>query len=154
MSSETIILQTFSVLLRCGYGRSRRGCSRGVHACGSAEVFDDLGVGARRAPGTLLQQLGYERGGVALDQGVLLLLDRLHERPHQRVEFVGKCLQVDRRAGGEHVDAQVQLLPVRAGLHHRRLGLLTFTLQHQPLLGLHVQTRGSLCEDGGNLGNK
>ena len=61
-------------------------------------------------------------------------------------------LQVNHGAGGEHVDAQVQLLPLHTGLAHCGLGLLTFAVQWMKLFGLRIQAHGGLCEDSGHLG--
>lgn len=145
---------TFRRFLCGGYRASRWGGNWGVHAGRSTEVFNNLGVRARGASSTLLQQLGYERGRVTLNQRVLLPLDGLHQRPDQRVELVRKHLQVNHCTGYEHVDTEMQLLPFSVGLYHCCLSLLTFTVQRLPLFRLCVQTHCGLCEDGGYLGNK
>lgn len=145
---------TFGIFLCWWYRTSRWGCGSRIHTGWGTEVFDDLGVGARWAPRTLLQQLSYKRSSISLDQGVLLPLDGLHQRPDKWVELVRKHLQVNDCAGCEHVDAQMQLLPFCTGFHHCRLSLLSFTVQCLPLFGLHVQTCRGFCKDGGYLGNK
>lgn len=74
-----------------------------------------------------------------MDQGVLLPLDGLHQRPDEWVQFVGEHLQVNHGTGCDHVHTQMQLLPFCAGLHHSRLSLLPFAVQGWPLFGLYIK---------------
>ena len=146
---------TFEGLGRRGHGAGGGGRDGGVGAGRAAEVLDDLGVGAGLAGGALLQQLGQEGGGVALHQGVLLALHALHQRAHQRVQLVGQRLQVDHGAGHQQVHAQVQPLPLGAGLLHRAVSLLPLAVQRLPLRRLAgAELRRGLGEDAGYLGNK
>lgn len=145
---------TFGIFLSRGYRTCGRGCGWRVHTGRGTEIFYDLRIRAWRASSTLLQQLGYKRSSITLNQGVLFSLDGLHQRSDQWVKLVRKPLQVNYCTSCEHVDTQMQLLPFCAGLHHCCLSLLSFTVQCLPLFRLNIQTCCWLCEDGGYLRNK